>query len=134
MAKKKFEEYDDSQESKFNMALASLKRLHDDFVICKLCSMRPELWDEWYKNLRNCYREIHCVLTKEEIKECENMINDVKKRRQNHAMSMGMKHIYSDSFYEKLDKFEIYLRQVANKHDLIYPNQKSILDFAEKLR
>jgi len=134
MKKRKLEDYSDDQESKFNMALASLKRLHDDFVNCKMCSTNFMLWDAWYLNLRNAFREVSCVLKDEETESCKKKIKDLKKNRNMHVLLIrkSNKH-YSENFYESLDDFEIYLRFLANKHDLMFPSKKSILDFADKM-
>lgn len=131
--KPKFDTSDDGAESQFNMALASLERLHIDLVNCKICSMKPELWPSWYLNLRNVFKELSCVLSGEELKICNNTIKELRSNRNSHTTMILRGKMYSEDFYEKLSEFEVYLRILANKHGLMYPSKKSVLDFAEQM-
>jgi hypothetical protein len=131
MKKKDMLLHEEDEESKFNMALASLKRIHNGLVLCGMCSFQHDL-PSWADALDIVYREVSCLLNPDEEEECDEKFRIIEEKRQHHIniTSAGKP---SNSFYGILRDYEIHLRKLVHKNKLFYPTKKSILDLADKL-
>lgn len=130
MKQKKFQD-EDEDESKFNMAVASLKRIHNGLLLCSQCSFQQSPMD-WVNALDIVYRELSPLLTPEEEEEVIKKQNFIESKKGVYISltSMGKT---SNGFPRLLRDYEVCLRKIMHKNKLDYPTKKSILDFADKL-
>ena len=123
------EQHESEKESKFNMALATLSRVHSILIQINECRNDPNLWRQWRMLLDGLYCELYPKLSEEERKKAEEHRQNISKNIDN-LLGLISNNTKKQADYfpiiNSLFQFELFLRDNLQKHNLYLPDKKSI--------
>jgi len=121
-----------TKESKFNMALATLERIHLILLEINVCRNNPQLWKQWRILLDGLYCEVFPKLNEEERKKADKHRQTISKsiiellKLLSSPNLTVKKHVDYFPILNSLFFFELFLRDNLQKHNLYLPDKKSI--------
>uniref|UniRef100_A0A6M3IGY3 Uncharacterized protein n=1 Tax=viral metagenome TaxID=1070528 RepID=A0A6M3IGY3_9ZZZZ len=108
------------EKAEFNMAISYLNRMNVLFSACDQASINLDC-HAWFHSLCAIFRELSTWMDAKQIKEFDDniqTINPMVRKSNAKYLQTGMQEM-ADELYMDLHRFELALRQVANKAGLM---------------
>lgn len=122
------------KQSEFNAAKAISLSLVNWFEECNTALINDD-YIAWFKALLNCYKMVHCKLTKDELEKLEPNVKNLfsKNKEYINKLSNPTAKIlpFSTDFPNELFNVEIEIRKYADVHGMLNPSKKSMEDEEE---
>ena len=105
------------EQSEYNMAVSYLNRLNALFYVADEAALDLNSFT-WFHSLIALSRELSTWMKEEELKERDTFIDSINKLMSNeNKKNKGITEI-SPALYNKLDKFEIFIRRILKSSGL----------------
>jgi hypothetical protein len=123
---------DSNQSAAWNNAYGAIMRINAFLNLCHEAAINHDTVN-WYKYLRNLYVTLSSKMTNDEMKLILDKLDAIEpKIYQNYNALKRNNRIYVDpNIIRTLEMIQVTLQKIADKHNLLIPNEESYFSMME---